>query len=232
MRAAAFHQAVGDLSRPSPHPRFAVYRNNVTSALINALRVRYPVTAKLMGLPAFSNITRDFVAAHRPQSPVLIDYGGNYPGFIASRAELPFLADLARIESLWWRAYHAADAEPLAAECFASSPENLERACFVFHPSAAILSSPWAIGAIWEAARENRDLREIKIEQPQTVLVWRPHMDVRVNVIDASTAGFFIALMQGRRLLGAIAIDSDLQTQFERLIASQIVTAIETASQQ
>ncbi len=228
MREAAFHQAIADLTRDSPHPRFAVYRNNVTSALINALRVRYPVTAKLMGAVAFSAGTREFTAAYRPQSPVLIDYGDNYPEFIASRANVPYLADVARLENLWWRAYHATDAESLAAECFAMSPENIERARFIFHPSAAILNSRWAVGAIWQATRENADLSKIKIGRPETVLVWRPHADVRVNVVDAASGDFLTALMEGKRLVDAIAIESDLQGQFQMLIASQLVTAIET----
>lgn len=232
MQEAAFHQAIADPAHPSPHLRFGVYRNNVTSALINALRVHYPVTAKLMGGAEFSAITLDFVAAYRPRSPVLIEYGEEYPEFIASRAPLPYLADLARLESLWWRAYHAADAEPLAPESFNIDPENLERARFVFHPSTAILRSKWAVGAIWQAAKENTGLSEIKIEQPQAMLLWRPHAEVRVNVIDAITAGFLAALMQGARLADAIATETDLQTQFEMLIAAQLVTAIETADRQ
>jgi len=230
MQEAAFHQAIADGGCSSPHPRFGVYRKNVASALSNALRVRYPVTAKLMGAAPFAAITRDFVSAYRPRSPVLIEYGEEYPEFIASRAPLPYLTDLARMESLWWRAYHAADAEPLAPECFDIDPENLERARFVFLPSAAILRSSWAIGAIWQAAKENTGPSENNIEQPQTVLLWRPRADVHVNVIEAATARFLTVLMQGKRLADAIDTESDLQTQFETLIASQLVTAIEMAA--
>ena len=229
MQEAAFHRGLADFSLPLPH-RFSVYRNNVASALIDALRVRFPVTEKLMGAQAFAALTQDFIAAHRPRSPVLVDYGDTYPEFIAARAALPYLADVARLESLWWRAYHAADVEPLAAERFALGPEILESARFVFHPSAGILTSRWAVGVIWEAARKN-DPNEVEIERPQSVMVGRPHAGVRVNVIDGATAGFLAALMQGKRLFDAIGtgLELDLQAQFEMLIASQLVTAIETA---
>ncbi len=229
MHEAAFHQAIADVSRLAPHRRFGIYRNNVASALINALRVRYPVTEKLLGAKAFDTLTQDFVAANRPHSPVLVDYGDNYPDFISVSGPLPYLSDVARLESLWWRAYHAADAEPLAAGRFAGlSPENLETVRFGFHPSAAIFTSTWAIGAIWEAARQNANLNIVEITQPQSVLVWRPHADVRVHVIDRATAGFLTVLMEEKNLIEAIGADPqfDLPAQFQMLIASELITEI------
>ena len=231
MREAAFHQAIADATHEAPHPRFGVYRNNVESALINALRVCYPVVDKLLGPREFAAFAQEFVAGNRPRSPVLIDYGHEYPDFIAARDVPPYLADVARLESLWWRAYHAADAEIIAAEHFARlTSENFEAARFGFHPSAAILVSPWAVGAIWEAARRNAGLNAIAIAQPQSVLVWRPHADVRVHVIDGATAAFLAALMEGKALIDAIGAGPcfDLQAQFRMLVASELVTAIAT----
>ncbi len=229
MQEAAFHQAIAEASSPLPHIRFRVYRNNVSSALINALRVRYPVVEKLVGRKMFGAMTADFVAAQRPRSPVLIDYGEEYPDFIALRTNLPYLADVARLESQWWRAYHAADAEPLAAERFAElTPETLEYARFRFHPSAAIVSSHWAIGAIWNTARQNADLRASDTEKPQTVLVWRREADVRLQVIDNASAAFLAALMQGKGLVEAVGSDlSGLQAQLQMLIGLHLITAIE-----
>jgi hypothetical protein len=229
MHETTFHRAIADFSRDAPHPRFVVYRNNVSSALSNALRVRYPVVEKLLGARIFTAITQNFIATNRPRSPVLIDYGDDYPDFVAAHTLLPYLADVARLEGLWWRAYHAAEAEPAAPECFSGlSADNLETARLSFHPSAAILISPWAIGAIWEAARQNIDLNETEITQAQSVLVWRPREEVRVNVIDHDTALFLTALMDGKGLVEAITAHPriDLQAQFQSLIASELITEI------
>ena len=234
MREALFHRAIADVSLPAPHPRFGVYRNNVAAALINALRVRYPVVEKLAGGRMFAAITQDFIVAHRPRSPVFIDYGDAYPDFIASRTAMPYLADVARLESRWWRAYHAADAEPLAAERFAElTPKTLDAARFRFHPSASIMNSQWAIGAIWEAARQDADLSAIDMARPQWVLVWRPDADVRMHVIDDATGRFLTAIMDGKGLVEAIGADgpSGSQGQFQMLIASRLVTAIGTKLQ-
>ncbi len=223
MREAAFQRAIADAASAAPHARFGVYRNNVTATLINALRVRYPVAEKLLGPLAFAKIAKEFAATHPPRSPVLIDYGDNYPDFLSANSSLPYLGDLARLESLWWRAYHAADAPPLAPERFNLAPAELETARFRFHPSAAILASRWSIGEIWKHGRGARE-----IARPETILVWRTHADVQLNVIEVETAAFLTALMQGKPIVEAIGpgANFDLEAQFRMLIAAELVTAL------
>jgi hypothetical protein len=68
--------------------RFAVYRNNVAVGLIGALEARYPVSRRVAGEELFRAMARAFVRAHRPRSPVMIAYGGEFPEFVAA-----YLAD-------------------------------------------------------------------------------------------------------------------------------------------
>jgi hypothetical protein len=229
MQETHFRDAIANAWGGVSHPHLGVYRNNMTAALINALRVRYPVVAKLLGEDEFAAITLDFISVHQPLSPILIAYGDNYPDFIHAKAGRPYLADVARLESLWWQAYHAADAEPLATHGFAGlEPENLESARFIFHPSAAILTSRWVIGTIWERARQNREMDAIAAEEPQSVLIWRPQADVRVETIDDGTAAFLAALMQGKGIANALGNPPylDLQARLQMLISSQLITGI------
>ena len=62
--------------------RFAVYRNNVAVGLIGALEARYPVLRRIAGEELFRATARAFVRAHRPRSPVMIAYGGEFPEFV------------------------------------------------------------------------------------------------------------------------------------------------------
>ncbi len=112
MREEQFHAAIGASKAPFPHPRFGVYRNNVTSALINALRVRFPVTAQIAGDKDFAEAAGQFALSNLPQSPVLIDYGAE----LAGQFEEP-IASVARLENLWWHAYHAEEAAAACAGC-------------------------------------------------------------------------------------------------------------------
>jgi preprotein translocase subunit SecD len=104
-----------------PPKRFAVYRNNVASSLINALRTRFPATEKIVGDEFFAAMAHLFITGNLPRSPVLMFYGDAYPDFIAGfepARELPYLPDVARLEAARTHAYHAADAVPFGAERF------------------------------------------------------------------------------------------------------------------
>ena len=78
---------------------------------------------RIVGADFFQAMARAYALAEPPSSPVLMDYGVSFADFIAGfapAASLPYLPDVARIERAWREAYHAADAEPLAAVDFAA----------------------------------------------------------------------------------------------------------------
>jgi hypothetical protein len=90
----AFAAALGEPSAPPPLTthgrlgtpdvrRFSVYRNNVAVGLIGALEARYPVSQRIAGDDLFRAMARAFVRAHKPRSPVMIAYGGEFPEFMA-----------------------------------------------------------------------------------------------------------------------------------------------------
>ena len=73
---------------------------------------------KIVGRDFFCAMARDFVVARPPRSPVLATYGDELADFISTfepARELPYLADVARIEAARTHAYHAADATPVGA---------------------------------------------------------------------------------------------------------------------
>ena len=65
-----------------PASRFAVYRNNVQSSLINALADGYPVVAQLVGEEFFRAMAATFVQQQPPQSPLMGRYGEAFADFI------------------------------------------------------------------------------------------------------------------------------------------------------
>jgi hypothetical protein len=101
-----------------PTRRFAVYRNNVVVGLVKALRYRFPVVEKIVGEEFFAAMARVFVIEQPPRSALLTTYGDEFAAFIAAfepARELPYLADVARLEAARTQAYHAADAAPVDA---------------------------------------------------------------------------------------------------------------------
>ena len=122
--AAAFARGLTDPARATPEDvvgprgkaaikRYNVYRNNVTVSLIDALAATYPAVQRITGVEFFRAMARFHVRAMPPTSPLLFEYGREFPAFIEGyepAQDMPWLADTARIERAWLDAYHAADA--------------------------------------------------------------------------------------------------------------------------
>ena len=62
--------------------RYNVYRNNVTVSLIDALAAIYPAVQRITGVEFFRAMARFHVRATPPTSPLLFEYGRDFPAFI------------------------------------------------------------------------------------------------------------------------------------------------------
>jgi hypothetical protein len=219
MDQSAFAAALLDPSLPVPAgitsargepdaTRFSVYRNNVVASLSRALCQRFPVVRRLVGDDFFNFMARAFLTVSLPRSPLIFAYGDVFPDFIAGfepAAAIPYLGDTARLEAIWTRAYHAADAPPLPAEqLLAIAPEELAQVRLAPHPAATLLRSDFAIGTIWQA-HQDEEVGALAVMTPESVLITRPAFDVRVHVIPAIDARFGAALFAGEPLGEAAA---------------------------
>lgn len=215
---ASFAGALLDAAAPTPGTvaapdvqtaarRFAVHRNNIVAGLVNALRSRFPATEKVVGAEFFAAMARCFVVEKPPHTPLLAVYGDDLPAFIAAFAparELPYLADVAKLEAARTRAYHAADAVPLDARAFAALDANAVGALRIaLHPSAEIVCSPHPIVTIWAMNSGERALATIEEWRGEDALVIRPHLDVEVRLLPPGGAAFLLALAAGRSLAEA-----------------------------
>jgi hypothetical protein len=194
-------------SSPCVQKRFAVYRNNVVVGLVNALRARFPATERIVGAEFFFGMARVFVAAHPPRTKILAEYGDDFPGFIAAfapAAELSYLADVARLEAARTRAWHAADADPLAPEAFAAlAPEKIATLRFTLHPSMQIVRSRHPVVTVWAMNSGECPLGPIDENEAEDALIARPHLDVQVRLLPPGGAAFLAALSAGATLADA-----------------------------
>lgn len=192
--------------------RFAVYRNNVAVGLIKALAKRFAVTERLVGAEFFAGMARDYVRGHLPTSPLLFEYGDGFPGFIETyeaAASVPYLADVARIEAAWTRAYHALDSEPVTAAGLAAiRAEDVAGTRLMRHPAATLVRSRHPAGSIW-ATHQKETVEPPRAWRAETVLVARPGMTVGVDVLPEADAAFAAALLDGATLCEAAATQGD-----------------------
>src|SRR6202040_3796448 len=101
---------------------YNVLHKKATFSLIDALAAVFQATQHITGVDFFRAMARFHIRATPPTSPLLFEYGRDFPDFI-ERYEyarpMPWLADIARLERAWLDAYHAADRKTLTSKALA-----------------------------------------------------------------------------------------------------------------
>lgn len=230
-----FHAALRDPAQPVPDgltdakgnpagQRFNVYRNNVALSLIEALQASFPVLADLLGAEQFTPLARAFMARHRPDTPVLHQYGARLPVFLETYPPLldqPYLPDLARVEQALRESYHAADAAPVDPQKLTNlPPEALGQAVLKLAPSVQLLRSDWPIFDLMHGT---------KGRGPQSVLIARAEFDPTPHLLTETQADFIGPLLAGQTLGAAfesVPEGFDLTPVLQLLLAQNALTDI------
>jgi Putative DNA-binding domain len=206
---APFPRGVISHNSDAPRRRFTVYRNNVMVGLVTALEARFPASREIVGEDFFKGAAKIFAAAHPPLSPLMIFYGDAFPSFLAEfepAREIPYLADVARLEVARTRAYHAADADPLTlAALHRIAPEVLADLRFILHPSLEIVASDYPIVTIWAMNTGEMELAPIADWHGEDALVSRPGFAIEVRRLPPGAKTFLQNLAAGDPLGAAAA---------------------------
>ena len=194
-----------------PKPRLAVYRNNLVGSLIDALADTFPVAQELVGEAFFRAMAGVFVRQAPPRSRILAHYGEGFAEFVEQfepARPVPYLADVARLELAYVRAYHAADAEPVSSEVVGlalASGDRMGDLRLVCHPSVTVLSSRYAVVSLWAAHQGTGDLGAVDPDSGEAAIVLRQKLDVVVLRLPPGAVEFVAASQQGHRLGDAAA---------------------------
>lgn len=186
----------------SDEKRFNVYRNNVTMSLIEAIEDGFPLVQQLVGGDFFRALAQVYCKQHLPKSPVMLWYGANFGDFLETfppAQQVPYLADMARLEYAQRLATHAADAPWY-------KPENLDSTELLemrvrFHPSLHWLSSPYPLFDLWYRSRH--DGAYPIGESAQDVIIYRPDHTPIIAELPEGGAVFIEALAQEQTFIRA-----------------------------
>jgi hypothetical protein len=216
--------------------RYNVYRNNVTVSLIDALEAIYPAVQRITGADFFRAMARFHVRATPPTSPLLFEYGRDFPAFIQSyeyAQDLPWLADVARIERAWLDAYHAADLPPLPPGALAEvSADRVGEVTLTAHPATRVVRSDYPAVAIFAMNRTDRHVTSLRSSAAEDALVTRPRLEIEVRLLPPGNATFLGRLIDGDTL--AVAADAafaetssfDLPASLAGMIEAGVFTAL------
>lgn len=162
------HEWMDALRRPAGAPasglrdardlaRFEVYRASFEANLGHALRDTYPVVNRLVGADYFSQVARAYVRTHPSRCGDIQAFGAEFESFLAAQdsAEgFPYLPDVARLEWLAHRAFHAADVEPLTLAALAGLPPESYGGLSLL-PCVGLMLSEFPVHRIWQVNQEN-----------------------------------------------------------------------------
>jgi Putative DNA-binding domain len=216
--------APGDAIPPSPllaaltrQPGFAVYRNTVLKGCIDALQANYPAVTRLVGEEWFRAAAAVYSRGRLPSHPSLLDHGRDFAAFLDAfepARELPYLADVARLDRCWTEAHVAADATSVAAAAVARLTTD-ELAVAVLHPHPA---ARWAwfagqpIMTIWSRNRSGAaDVDDDGAAAPEIdwhgegALITRPLGPVEWTELSAAGCAFLDACARGATVSAAAA---------------------------
>lgn len=189
---------------------FAVHRNNVFKALIDALVDNYPTVERLVGREWFAACAIEYVRAHPPFVPALALYGAEFVEYLSTFApaeELPYLPEVARIDRLWLETYFARGAPVLAADRLAGmTPEQIFDQRLSLHPTTRFGRADHSAVTIWLRNRPSAPTTaSLEVDgTAEGVLMTRPHLAVEPTQIDIAAVSFLGAI-QGGATLGVAA---------------------------
>ena len=169
---------------------FAVYRNTSARGAVEALRAAFPTVDMLVGEEMFTQAALDYRREHPPRGPVLSEYGGDFVAFLARQpwtCELPYLADVARLDRLWLESFLARDAAQLPRSLTGETRIGL-------HPATRFAWLATPAMTIWLAHRDPSGLTEMDPDWVEEgALFTRPRLSVRAEPIDPAFHRLLIA---------------------------------------
>ena len=213
--------------------RLATYRRGVFGNLCNALMASYPVVSRIVGPAFFRAAAHHYILAIPSRSGDLNDYGEDFAAFIGDyppARDLPYLADVARLEWMLQATLHAADSEPADLSVLVSMPaERYGDLLFELDPASARLDSVWPLHDIWRVNQEAyAGAMQVDFSRGSQVLLRREQGVVRLESLNAGEAAFLDALA-GRMplaLAAATALQQDPSLEFGARLQEWIGTGL------
>jgi hypothetical protein len=223
-------------------PGFAIYRNTVLKGCIDALQANFPTVARLVGDEWFRAAAAVYARRELPSAPTLLIYGRTFPEFLAGfepADELPYLADVARVDRLWSEAHVAANDDVVDPATLARlAPEDIGR--HTLRPHAA---ARWRwcdehpIYTLWSRNRDCSANSGAEIDwRGEGVLLTRPHGAVTDQALSREGAAFLSACAAGLSIEAAVAAaletqaTADLSTLINQLLQAGAFAAVQPAN--
>ncbi len=222
-----------DLKALVMQPAFAVYRNTVMKACIDALEANFPAVLRLVGNDWFRAAAALYVTTEGPRDARLLHYGEGFAGFLRDfppAAELVYLPGVSQLDTLWRASHTAPDAHAVDAAWLAGhTPEQITELALRPHPAAR-----WAwfedqpIYTIWDSNRRHTATPDPLRWEGEGALLTRPHDTVIWQQLSRAGCALLDACTRGVPL--AEAADRALKAEPQADIASTFAALLQAGA--
>jgi hypothetical protein len=201
-----------DTESPQAHRGWMAYRANGHALAERTLNAAYPVIAALLGSDNFELLARDLWHRHPPTQGDLACWGGDLATWLVGRESLvdvPYLADVARVEWAMHRAATWPDATVDTASFARLSTEDPAGLSLALAPGTTLIDSGFPVVALISAHRNGEpELSEVgavlRAGVKQNALIWRQGLRPRMAPCPPAVQVLLRSLMQGRDLVSAL----------------------------
>ena len=164
-------------------------------------------SSQVKSISAFTVAAAIHVSQSPPRDVRLFAYGDDFADFLAAfppAGELPYLADVARLDRLSTESLVALDVSVLRAEHLTGlDPGALGALRLRLHPATRLFTAVTPAVTIWQASRAGLTVSADLVWQAECAVVTRADLDVEVTPLDASTARLLEAIAAGASLADA-----------------------------
>lgn len=213
--------------------RLAAYRRGIFGNLCNALATSYPLVVRIVGLVFFREAARRYILANPSRSGDLNDYGESFAAFLADyphARDLPYLADVARLEWRLQALRDAIDSGPADLAVLAGIPaERYGDLRFELDPSSARMDSDWPLDAIWRVNRPRyAGAMQVDFSRGCRMLLRRERGAISVAALGAAEAVFLDALACATPLSQAAraALEEDEHFRFGEKLSEWLASGL------
>lgn len=229
---ALYHRPAPQLAAIADQAAFAVYRNSVLAGAVEALRGNFPSVEALVGPGWMQDAAAAYAQRTPPGDPRLIHYGAAFPDFLEPlqyRYNVPYLADVARLDFAWCEAFAAPQEPSLALTDLAGmTATDLANTCLA--PRSSVRWRWFArhpVFTLWHHSREGLSWPQHQPWVAEGALLSGTQEGVAYQALEVGGCAFLDACAQGRVLEQASAAaltaqpDLDFTPLLGRLLAAQ-----------
>jgi len=184
----------------TPEKQLDIYQSSIQNSLINALGQIYPICQQLTGERFFHQMALQFVLYHPSTQADLAEYGEAFSVMIKTyepARNVPCLADMARLEWAYHRAFHASNQTPLNLQCLQGySSDELVQCIFSLPQSHCLLQTDYPVDKIWQA-HQTQDTDVLHATQKQRYLyIYRNHYSIHIDRLTQQQWQFLTLIKQ------------------------------------